>query len=226
MKISYAIPVCNEITEIQRLLGFLIENKRSQDEIIVLYDSNNGSSEVGEYVGNVEGIMWFPYPFDGHFANMKNKLTSECNGDYIFQIDADEILSIEGLTLIPQIIENNPTVEVYRVPRINTVEGLTQEHIQRWNWNVNEKGWVNFPDLQWRIYKNDSKIKWVNKVHEVLVGYERYSELPRNETLCLIHEKTIEKQEKQNNYYDEIEMKTVKGAERDKNYYNDGEKNK
>ena len=105
---------------------------------------------------------------------------------------------------IPQVIETNPTVEVYRVPRINTVKGLTQEHIQKWRWRVDEKGWVNFPDLQWRIYKNDSKIKWVNKVHEVLVGYKRYSELPRDENLCLIHEKTIEKQEKQNNYYNTL----------------------
>ena len=204
MKISYAIPVCNELTEIQRLLGFLIENKRVEDEIIVLYDSNNGSVEVGEYLGKVEGIRWFPYPFDGHFANMKNRLTSECSGDYIFQIDADEMLSLDGLTLVPQIIENNPIVEVYRVPRINTVIGLTQEHIQKWGWNVNEQEWVNFPDLQWRIYKNDPKIKWKNKVHEVLEGYEMYSELPHNEEFCLIHEKTIKRQEKQNNYYNTL----------------------
>ena len=204
MKLSFAIPVCNEIAEIQRLLSFLVENKRSQDEIIVLYDSNNGSIEVGKYLGKVNGINWFPYPFDGHFANMKNKLTEMCTGDYIYQIDADEMISVEGLTLIPQIIENNSTVEVYRVPRINTVEGLTPEHIQKWGWNVNDKNYVNYPDLQMRIYKNSPEIKWKNKVHEVLEGYDRYSELPYNEELCLIHEKTIERQEKQNELYSKI----------------------
>ena len=204
MKLSFAIPVCNEIAEIQRLLSFLVENKRSQDEIIVLYDSNNGSIEVGKYLGKVNGINWFPYPFDGHFANMKNKLTEMCTGDYIYQIDADEMISVEGLTLVPQIIENNSTVEVYRVPRINTVEGLTPEHIQKWGWNVNDKNYVNYPDLQMRIYKNSPEIKWKNKVHEVLEGYDRYSELPHNEELCLIHEKTIERQEKQNNYYNTL----------------------
>ena len=35
-------------------------------------------------------------------------------------------------------------------------------------WNVNDKGWVNWPDYQWRIWKNKPKIKWKNKVHEVL----------------------------------------------------------
>ena len=207
MKISYAITVCNEFVEIQRLVNFLLKNKRPEDEIVVLYDINNGHEGIEQFLRAKsvnKGLAWMYGAFKGHFANWKNKLNSFCTGDYIFQIDADEMLSIEGLLLIPQIIEGNPTVEVYRVPRINTVEGLTQEHIQKWRWGVNEKGWVNFPDYQWRIYKNDPKIKWKNKVHEVLEGYDRYSELPPNETLCLIHEKTIEKQEKQNNYYDTL----------------------
>ena len=207
MKISYAITVCNEFVEIQRLVNFLLKNKRPEDEIVVLYDINNGHEGIEQFLRAKsvnKGLAWMYGSFKGHFADWKNKLNSFCTGDYIFQIDADEMLSIEGLLLIPQIIEGNPTVDVYRVPRINTVEGLTQEHIQKWRWRVDEKGWVNFPDYQWRIYKNDPKIKWVNKVHEVLTGYDRYSELPPNETLCLIHEKTIEKQEQQNNYYNTL----------------------
>jgi len=204
MKISYAIPVCNEFIEIQRLLGFLMENKRDQDEIIVLYDTNNGTKEVENILDHylkLNKYLLYKSPFNKHFAEWKNLLSSYCTGDYIFQVDADEMLSIESCLLIPQIIESNPQVEVYRVPRINTVKDLTQEHILKWGWKVNEKGWINFPDLQWRIYKNNSKVRWKNKVHEVLEGYDRYSELPHNEELCLIHNKTIERQEKQNKYY-------------------------
>ena len=207
MKISYAITVCNEFVEIQKLIPFLLEHKRHEDEIVILYDSKNGSKSIEQFLRakSINGeFSWHKGEFNGHFANWKNKLTNLCKGDYIFQIDADEMVTLEGLTLIPKIIENNLQVEVYRVPRINTVEGLTQKHIQKWGWRVDEKGWVNFPDLQWRIYKNNSKIKWKNKVHEVLEGYEMYSELPRNEELCLIHNKTIEKQEKQNNYYNTL----------------------
>jgi|TARA_R110001592_G_scaffold264591_1_gene530031 hypothetical protein len=207
MKISYAITVCNEFVEIQKLIPFLLEHKRHEDEIVILYDSKNGSKSIEQFLRakSINGeFSWHKGEFNGHFANWKNKLTNLCKGDYIFQIDADEMVTLEGLTLIPKIIENNLQVEVYRVPRINTVEGLTQKHVQKWGWRVDEKGWVNFPDLQWRIYKNNSKIKWKNKVHEVLEGYEMYSELPRNEELCLIHNKTIEKQEKQNNYYNTL----------------------
>jgi 2-polyprenyl-3-methyl-5-hydroxy-6-metoxy-1,4-benzoquinol methylase len=224
MKISYAIPVCNEITEIQRLLGFLIENKRVEDEIIVLYDVKNGAIEVEEYLreASSEGeFIWHRYAFDGHFSDMKNELKSLCNGDYIFQIDADEMITEILISNLPTILGNNPNNEVYLIPRVNTVSGLTQEHITRWGWNVDEQGKVNWPDYQWRIWENKPEIKWVNKVHEKLEGFKTYAPLPQNPELALQHPKTIERQEKQNIYYDEIEMKTVKGAERDKNYYND-----
>jgi len=207
MKISYAISVCNELKEIQRLLGFLIKNKRVEDEIVVLYDVKNGLIEVEEYLreaSSEEEFTWHRYAFDGHFADMKNELTKECNGDFIYQIDADELPPKYLVENLGAILEMNKTVDVYRVPRINTVEGLTQEHIQKWRWRVNEKGWVNFPDHQWRIYRNDPKIKWVNKVHEVLTGFEVMSELPPEEEYCLLHEKTIERQEKQNEYYNTL----------------------
>ena len=207
MKISYAITVCNEFQEIQRLINFLIKNKRVEDEIVVLFDSTNGTSDIEEFLRakSVNGeFNWFNYSFDGHFANMKNRLTDMCNGDYIYQIDADELPPKYLLENLSYILKANENVDVYRVPRINTVQGLTQEHVQKWGWRVDKKGWVNFPDYQWRIYKNDSNIKWVNKVHEILTGFETMSQLPTEEEYCLLHDKTIEKQEKQNAYYDTL----------------------
>ena len=207
MKISYAITVCNEFVEIQKLVNFLLDNKRSEDEIVILYDSVNGDKGVEEFlraksVNNA--INWFSDEFKGHFANWKNKLTSYCTGDYIFQIDADELPELHLLKLLPQIIESNKEVDVYLVPRVNTVEGLTQEHIDKWRWNVNEQGWVNWPDYQWRLWKNKPEIVWVNKVHERLNGFKKYSLLPQSQGFSLSHPKTIEKQEKQNNYYDTL----------------------
>ena len=204
MKISYAVTVCNELVEIQRLLPFLIENKRDIDEIVIFFDTNNGSKSVEEYLRaqsvNKVPFRWMGYHFDGHFANMKNALTETCVGDYIYQIDADEMISEYVMSLLPQVLEQN-NVDVVRVPRINTVEGLTQEHISIWKWHVNERGWVNFPDYQWRIYRNTPEIRWENKVHEVLSGYKTLSHLPAEEEWCLYHHKDIERQEKQNAYY-------------------------
>jgi hypothetical protein len=106
---------------------------------------------------------------------------------------------------LPWIINENPDVEAYWVSRINTVNGLTKEHIRRWGWNVDNKGWVNFPDKQMRIYKNDpDRIKWTRPVHEQLVGYKKYASLPSNEEYCLHHPKDIKRQERQNDFYEKI----------------------
>jgi GT2 family glycosyltransferase len=205
MKISYAITVCNELEEIKRLVDFLHSNKREQDEIVILLDHSNGKDEVYRYLLTLPSdIKLNRDKFEGHFADWKNQLTSYCSGDYIFQIDADEIPNEYLIESLPEILEANPTVEVYVVPRVNTVEGLTQEHITKWGWNVNSEGWVNWPDYQWRIYKNTPEIKWVNKVHEVIQGYKTMAQIPAYEDMALYHPKTIDRQEKQNNYYDTL----------------------
>ena len=207
MSISYAITVCNEAIELQTLVSFLLDKKRTEDNIVILFDKKNGSKMVEEYLRaksvNSE-FSWHAEEFDNHFANWKNKLTSLCTGDYIFQIDADELPNENLINLLPSILEENPHNEVYLVPRVNTVEGLTNEHIQKWRWRVDEKGWVNWPDYQMRIWKNKPEIKWKNKVHEVLNGHKTFSALPSIEGLALYHPKTIERQEKQNKFYDTL----------------------
>ena len=208
MKISYAITVCNELVEIQRLLPFLTESKRKQDEIVIFYDSKNGSKSVEDYLrtqsqATFASFRWLHYHFNGHFANMKNALTDACLGDYIFQIDADEMPSLYLIQCLPILLENNE-VEVLRVPRINTIKGLTQQHVQKWGWVVDSRGRVNWPDLQWRIYKRTPEIRWKNKVHEVLDGYKTHAILPLEEEFALEHHKDIERQEKQNNYYNSL----------------------
>ena len=209
MKISYAITVCDEFLEIQKLLSLLLNNKRQQDEIVVLVDlsKNKPTSELLRYLHELSSedyINLIEDNFKGHFADWKNLLTGYCSGDYVFQIDADETPDKSLIQNLPLILETNSDNEVYLVPRINTVEGLTQEHINKWGWNVNEKGWVNWPDYQWRIWKNKPEIKWVNKVHEKLEGFKTYAPLPAIEGVALNHPKDIKRQEKQNNYYNTL----------------------
>ena len=207
MKISYAITVCNELEEIKRLIPFLHKRIQPRDEICVLLDKPKASQELLDQLYRYSSADWITLKeskFSGHFADWKNELNRICSGDYIFQIDADELPNKYLIESLPEILEINSTVEAYVVPRVNTVEGLTQDHIIKWGWNVNEKGWVNWPDYQWRIYKSSPDIKWKNKVHEVIEGYKIIAHLPAYEDLALYHPKTIERQEKQNNYYNTL----------------------
>jgi hypothetical protein len=207
MKISYAITVCNEFIEIQRLVNFLLQHKRIQDNIVILFDEANGDLGVESYLRSHSQngeFHWHKGKFDRHFANWKNKLSKMCNGDYIFQIDADEIPNENLIAVLPDVLAENENIDVFLVPRINTVKGLTPEHISKWGWKVNDAGWVNWPDYQWRIWKNTPEIQWVNKVHERLDGFKTYTAMPDVEYFALYHPKTIEKQEKQNQLYDTI----------------------
>jgi len=208
MKISYAITVCNESDEIKRLLDLLLNNKQEQDEIVILVDEPKADERLiiilQGYERKFDNVYVVEDSFDNHFADWKNKLTSHCKGDYIFQIDADEYPHPYFIESLPTILEHNSAVELYAVPRINTVEGLTQEHIQKWGWRVDDNNWVNWPDFQTRIYKNSPNIRWKNKVHEVLDGHKEFCYLPMSEEYALFHPKSIDRQEKQNNYYNTL----------------------
>ena len=206
MKISYGITVCNELEEIKKLVEFLHEHKQKEDEICVLLDRPKASQALLDQLHRWSSANWIllkESTFREHFADWKNELTKMCSGDYIVNIDADEMPTATFMENIPIVLEEND-VDMIMVPRVNTVEGLTDEHIKKWGWNVNEKGWVNWPDAQQRIYKNNPEIKWVNKVHEVLEGYDTVTNLPINELWAFKHPKTIERQERQNAYYEKL----------------------
>lgn len=208
ISISYAVTVWNEFIEIQKLVNFLRENKRPNDEVVILFDQKNGSEEVAQWLTEQNKFpniqFWRGLDFEGHFADWKNKLSEYCNGDYIFQIDADEIPNKTLIENLPSLLEGNPENDVFLVPRVNTVKGIMPEHLKKWGWTLNEDGWVNWPDYQWRIWKNKPEIKWVNKVHERLEGFKTYAPLPAQEQLALYHPKEIERQKKQNDYYDSL----------------------
>ena len=211
MKISYAIPVCNEYIELEKLLSFLIKYIDENDEIVVQCDKGNTTPEVYKVldsfkapVGLKDPLNVIEFPLKGHFSNFKNNLKEHCTGDWIFQIDADELPHKSLITNLKELLKLNTNTEMLLVPRVNTVEGLTQEHINKWRWNVNEKGWVNWSDYQTRIIQNSPKIKWQNKVHEQIVGISTQGVLPMEEEWCLYHPKTIGRQEAQNNFYDTL----------------------
>jgi len=206
MTISYAITVCNELEEITKLLDFLQTKIRKEDEIVIQFDADNTPEEVVHFLklqNAMHDYTVVDFPLNKDFASFKNNLKSHCTKDYIFQIDADEIPHEYLVEYLPSLLDSNP-VDIVFVPRVNTVEGLTQSHIDKWKWNVNEKGWVNWPDYQTRIYKNTEDVTWMNKVHERITGYDTFSNFPSEERWSLYHHKQIDRQEKQNEFYETI----------------------
>jgi hypothetical protein len=204
VRISYAIPVCTEHVELKELLTFLTLHIEEKDEIVVQCDQGNTTHEVHRVLGGFPRVKIIEFPLKGDFASFKNNLKEHCTKEWIFQIDADEIPTYFLIKNLKELLKLNPTTELFLVPRINTVKGLTQEHINKWRWNVNESGWVNWPDYQTRIIQNNHKIKWQNKVHEQIIGISTKALLPMEEEWSLYHSKNIIKQEHQNKFYDTL----------------------
>ena len=207
MKLSYGITVHNEHEELNQLLELLVHNTDQEDEIVIVDDFSNQETQdvIGSWVllySDKKTIRVFQRKLDGDFASQKNFVIEQCSGDYIFHIDADEYPNVILLQQLKQILEINE-VDLLWIPRVNTVEGMTEEDIQTWGWKVSEQGWVNYPDYQSRVFRRTDNIRWERPLHELIKGAKTYSHLPPHEELSLYHPKTIEKQTQQNMFYNQ-----------------------
>ena len=207
MKISYGITVHNESEELNKLLEVLVSNIDEDDEIVICDDFSN--KETREVIDHWELhspdnmlIKHYTLKLNGNFAAHKNSVIENSTGDYVFHIDADEYPNEILLQQLKQILEIND-VDLVWIPRVNTIDGMRDKHVKKWGWRVTEKKWVNYPDYQARVFKRDDNIRWERPLHEVIRGYKTYSHLPPHEELSLYHPKTIEKQERQNMFYNQ-----------------------
>jgi len=209
MQISYTVTVYNELKELKILLP-LLEQARidTNDEIIIVHTYRQEEDKETDLDKNIQSLcknvadQYTRYHFDKKFADMKNFTNNLATKDYIINFDADEFASIETIDIWKEAI--NPNNDLYHLPRVNTVKNYTLDDVKQYGWNINNNGWINWPDYQPRIYKNNSKIKWIGNVHEQLTGFENAAALPANPRYAIIHHKDIEKQRSQNALYENI----------------------
>tara|TARA_R110000765_G_scaffold232172_3_gene335546 strand:- start:414 stop:1058 length:645 start_codon:yes stop_codon:yes gene_type:complete len=202
LKISYGITVHTEAEELRKLLGKLLVTIDEEDEVVICVDGDDkGVKDVVELYSLDSRVIHYNRKLEKDFAAQKNSVIEKSSGDYIFHIDADEYPNEILIQQLKQIIEMNDGVDLIWIPRVNTVDGFTEQDVQKWGWRVTENGWVNYPDYQARVFRNDEKIRWTRPLHEYITGCKTYSHLPPQEELSLYHPKTKEKQEQQNKFY-------------------------
>jgi hypothetical protein len=197
MKISYAICVCDEHEELNALLSFLTKVVDEEDEINILVDSGKATPEVRTVLKTFESrIVVHERKFCGNFSEHRNYHITKCSGDYIFVLDADEI---PQETLVRNIKSFDS--DILYIPRMNIIPGHTEEWCKKMKFSVNEMGWINWPDYQGRLFKNNGKISWSLGLHERLIGSDKMAQLQANPQLALWHIKTVHKQDKQDTFY-------------------------
>jgi glycosyltransferase involved in cell wall biosynthesis len=249
MKISIAICAKNETEYLRNFLPnlfrWIASDKTVEYEVICIIDDNSDMeirAILESYSITKTNVFIYEHSLNNDFASHKNFMNSRCTGDWILNLDGDECIEEDFFINLSMMIDANPDVEAYWIPRVNTVHGITLKHVAKWNWLISKmeefttaecvettseyyellKSYdfiisessniivyytpiICWPDFQMRLYKNISKIKWKNNVHEVLDGYENFTHMPIESQWAIRHYKNISRQEKQNEFYDTLQ---------------------
>ena len=164
MKISYAILTHNEGECIAELLTLLTTYKRDIDEIVVVDDYSN--DEKTKFILNdVKDLIKLEYrTFDGDHTQ-KNYLNSLCSGDYILQLDADELVHPEFLEMLPELLEENNEIDLYL--KCMFMFGSFIKNSFKIHNNIN----YTLLDLSERVYYNERPIPPPPPVNVLPAGY-------------------------------------------------------
>jgi glycosyltransferase involved in cell wall biosynthesis len=200
--ISYLVTCHNEGAQLRTLLSLLLKYSDG-NQIVVLddYSTDPITLEVLHEYQSVVGVKLVAHHLNKDYGAHKTYGTRQCDGEYVFQIDADELPNEILLVNLYTLLKSNPSCEMFWVPRVNAFYGVTQEDVRNYGWRVDDKGRINWPDYQSRIYKNLPNIKWDRKLHETIVGFKEFTRIPAMEELSLFHNKTIKKQREDNKRY-------------------------
>lgn len=143
--ISYLITVCNEHEELDTLLNQLSTSIQPDNEIVILFDSRKLTQEVYACISkwlkvfeaiNIKRCVAVGGLMTDDFAAYKNFGNTHCTLPWIFQIDADERFMYPNF---PEVLTETLTglaedVDVLYISRVNTVFGITMEHLTKWGW--------------------------------------------------------------------------------------------
>ena len=221
--LSICITVWNEHAELALLLEQLYPCLGAEDEIILQGDQGKVTpkvvSVVREYI-NRDNFVYLEYPLNRDFATYKNNCIKQAEKDYIFWLDADELFSADLLEIYRQTIVQSPDTQAFAIPRANVVIGLENTDVEKWRWSVKNEprvidftvpqkygiteqpNFVNWPDYQFRIWKNNLGICYNGTVHERLVGFKNYAYIEPELDFALWHVKRVERQRSQNAFYE------------------------
>lgn len=140
VKVSYGITVCNELEEITKLINFLHPRVMEDDEILVQYDEDSVTEDVLNYLRIIDelhtNVKIIGFPLNKNFADFKNNLKNYASGLFIVNLDSDEIPSEELIVNMHDLLDANKDIDLFFVPRINTVDGLTESHVNKWGWPI------------------------------------------------------------------------------------------
>lgn len=203
-RLSYAILLYQEKETFQKLMNQLYRIPHSFEVRVVLDGDRPEMLELLEYYKKAHPNFYYERrSLNKNFSAQRNFIAAHCQGDYIVRIDADELMPEEILQNIDLYLNkfDQEEYDAIWMPRINFSGAISPELIARDRLKINDKGWVNWPDMQLKIYRNSPSLSWINTVHERLVGSKKEYHFPQEEKYAIWHDKPAEALKASNAYY-------------------------
>jgi len=135
--ISYLVTCKNTGFELQILLERLYKYGENNECIILDdYSENSDTLQILNQISNNNFFKVYKHKLDRNYSEHKNYGKSQCLGEYIFQIDDDELPSETLLENLKELIELNNDIELFWIPRINDFKGVTDIEAKKWGWRL------------------------------------------------------------------------------------------
>jgi len=167
-------------------------------EIVVLEDAS--STDATAEISKAFGARVYTAGFSG-FGNMRTLNAHLARQPWVLQIDTDEILCKEEIPLIETLVQDE-AVDIWGLPRRRwlDLEMNTQIEVEA------------YPDWQYRLFRNDIKIRFERRVHERIVGSDNIKTSEKGPHLEHYQDvfKTGDKLRERNKMYKELYSLDVK----------------
>lgn len=125
MRLSVALITLNEEANLARTLDSVMPLVRDGQGEIILVDS--GSTDRTLEIARSHGAKTFVEPWKG-FAAQKNSALEKASGEWVLQLDADEVLEPELALEINAAIQQNNGLAGFWIPRRNFFLGRWMKH--------------------------------------------------------------------------------------------------
>lgn len=113
-KVSIIIPVYNKEKYVIEALESAVNQTYKNIEIIVLNDASTDNSRdvILKYIKTLPDIIYIEEPENSGICLAKNKAIAKSSGEYIFPLDADDIIDKTYIEKAVKILDENPDIGV------------------------------------------------------------------------------------------------------------------
>lgn len=136
------------------LEGFFASLPECAGEAVVVWD---GDAVPPVLPPSPVPVRHLAHPLERDFAAQRNRMLAACAGDWVLYLDGDERLEPSLAELLPGLTRRRD-VSAYAFPRL----AMCPEGVR--------VGWGLWPDLQVRLFRRASGVRFVRPVHERLEG--------------------------------------------------------